>query len=127
MKYIKYFENINIREEKVEKIKLLLLDANECDSWNTFIDSQVLGDCQLIVSDIVSYNIPGVVAIFGHIKLNEDIYSIDEGDYIDKMTHHWAEIDGEIEEFSKGTLKNYIVFNNLYETWCEDDYIYEKI
>lgn len=38
------------------------------------------------------------------------------------MTHHWVTIDGEIFEFSKGTLKNYVNWFS-YEDPDEDDAI----
>ncbi len=54
---------------------------------------------------------PGVITHFGEIEVLEPT---DEEYYNKVMTHHWITIDDEVHEFSKGTLKDYVNFNDLY-------------
>ncbi len=92
----------------------------ERDEWEDFINNQEMGDCQFITKLVVDLakenNISGVDKVFGHIELDEPYYNVEEDEETDVFTHHWNIIDGEIVEFSKGTLKQYIEWNNLYDT-----------
>lgn len=88
-------------------------------SWKEFVDTQGMGDCQNIVSHIMSLNLPGVVKKMGPVAMDDDDY---DDDYSDEPVaapecgnHHWVEIDGHVYEFSKGTLKVDI-------DWGEDIY-----
>lgn len=111
------------QDEKVQLIQDFLIEDYVCDKWIEVLDNQELGDCQSIVHSISKLNIPGVEPYFGEIKimdpLDED-WSKGKRGMI--MTHHWVTIDGEIFEFSKGTLKNYVNWFS-YEDPDEDDAI----
>ena len=60
--------------------------------------------------------IEGVEKHFGHIKLDEPYYNTEDDEETTVFTHWWNTIDGEITEFSKGTLKDFIEWENLYNT-----------
>lgn len=102
----------------IEFIKSELLRVNDYESWEEFVDSQSMGDCQNIVSDIdriaKEYNLP-IEHQFGEIEIDEPFYYGEEESYIDKFTHHWVVINNKIYEFSKGTIKDYIKWSNLYD------------
>ena len=95
----------------VEDIKNQLLDSEGIDNWEEFVNNQKIGDCQGIVSDIKRMNIPEVECFFGELEIQEPK---DENDFNKKMTHHWVEIAGEPFEFSKGTLKDYVEWIDIY-------------
>ena len=126
MKYLKSFnESINEIECIINKIKLLIMEEEDC-SWEHFIDNQELGNCQSIVSGIKRFNIDGVVAKFGEIE----VIDYTEEEYENKvMTHHWVEYNGEVLEFSKGTLKDFVDWNDEYsiEDGGEVNYNYNEI
>jgi len=97
----------------IEQIKKYLVESEDYDSYIDFVDNQVMGDCQTIVSDI-HRKFPEVIKCFGEVEVDEEYY--DEDMISQKfMTHHWIEIDNEIYDFSKGTLKNYINFDSIYD------------
>lgn len=100
-----------------EFIKSELIRINDCDDWEEFVDNQNMGDCQLICSDIdritSQHNLP-VEHHFGEIEIDEPFYNAMEDEYIDKFTHHWISINNNIYEFSKGTIKDYINWSDLY-------------
>jgi len=108
----------------LERVKYSLYEYEGYSSWNEFIDHQRLGDCQGIVSSIIS-EFPQFKKHFGHIKTDEPFYSSEDEEVIDVMTHHWVSLNGIPYEFSKGTLKHYIKFNNLYDINIEDVSIYD--
>lgn len=91
--------------------------------WVDYIDNQDIGDCQGIVSDIVR-NFPICKKVFGEIEIDEPYIDEDDEEQY-KMTHHWITINDTIYEFSKGTLQNYINFDDLYSVNCEDESRYE--
>ena len=91
--------------------------------WIEYVDGQDIGDCQGIVSDIVR-KFPICKKVFGEIKIEEP-YIDEDGEEQYLMTHHWITINDIIYEFSKGTLQNYISFDDLYSVNCEDESIYE--
>ena len=112
-----YFFN---NEWKIKFIQQQLLDLNDYnrDEWEYFIDNQSMGDCQLIVKDVeriaLKYKIEGVEKHFGHIELDEPYYNAEDDEETTVFTHWWNTIDGEIVEFSKGTLQNFIEWEDLY-------------
>lgn len=88
-------------------------------AWEDFVDNQENGDCQGIVSGIIM-NFPQVKKVFGEIEVDEPY--IDEDDVEQTlMTHHWVTINGEIYDFSKGTLKDYIDWDDVYDVIVEGD------
>lgn len=95
----------------IEKIKEELVAVNGASDWGEFVDNQTLGDCQGIVSDVVRMGLSGVVRHFGEIQIDAPL---DKEDFDKIMTHHWVSINGEVYEFSKGTLKDYVDFDDLY-------------
>lgn len=109
----------------VEEIKKYLYESEGHDSWEEFVDRQRLGDCQSIVSDI-KRKYPFVKSVFGEIEIDEPYYD-EEGEEQYKMTHHWIEYKNQIYEFSKGTLKDYIIFDNLYDIDPENESRYQGI
>ena len=82
-------------------------------AWKTFVDNQENGDCQGIVSTII-YEFKTVKKVFGEIEVDEP-YIDEYGDEQTLMTHHWVEINGEPYDFSKGTLKDYIDWVDMYD------------
>ena len=137
-------------KEIIKEIKLLLINdyygehdfkesylSNIDLAWKDFVDNQVMGDCQYICH-IIS-NIEGVEHVFGEIEVDYpsyeevDEYDIDEDDYVESekenyyFTHHWVTINGIVYEFSKGTLIDYIDWNDLYNVDCEDDNRYHTL
>jgi hypothetical protein len=120
---IKLSEFINNRD-LVEKIKEYLYTTEGYDSWEDFVDNQSIGECQYIVSTIIK-NFPEVKKFFGEIEVEEP-YIDENGEEQNLMTHHWVKINGEPFDFSKGTLKNYISFENIYDPEVEDYYIYNE-
>lgn len=112
----------------VEEIQQYLIRFFDHNSWEEFIDNQDMGDCQLIVSIIVrEFENRNVKKVFGEIEVDEPaIYYEEEydenlDDYIEvkkanfKFTHHWVEINEKIYDFSKGTLKDNITWDDLYD------------
>lgn len=114
----------------VEKIKSYLLDYFDYESWEKFIDNQNMGDCQLIVASICR-EFKETNKVFGEIEVDEPSIYYDEeydeevDDYIEVekanylFTHHWIELNGEILDFSKGTLKNNIDWIDIYDVYTE--------
>jgi hypothetical protein len=51
----------------------------------------------------------------------------DDGEIIDMMVHHWVTINDNVYEFSKGTLKDYIDWEDLYSVIPDDDSRYHKL
>jgi hypothetical protein len=113
-------ENLVDEEEFQEKY-----DSNWYIAWIEFVDNQENGDCQGIVSSIVN-DFPIVKKCFGEIEVDEPY--IDEwGDEQKLMTHHWIQINDEIYDFSKGTLRDYITWSDIYNVEVEDEWRYNKI
>ena len=146
---------VNKTENIIKKIQSKLMDDNNYNTWQEFVDNQESGDCQGIVLTIQDMNINEVKTFFGEIKVidgiwdeDQKIYLYDENDYDDDeddaydtisedehqhdttgkiMTHHWVTINGVICEFSKGTLKKYIDWQDLYNVDMDDSWETEAI
>ena len=89
------------------------------EAWKDVVDNQENGECQSIVADIIR-NFPQVTKVFGEIEIDEPYY--DEYDEEQTLvTHHWIEIDGEKYDFSKGTLKDYIDWDDIYDVKPNND------
>jgi hypothetical protein len=73
------------------------------ENWKRFVDEQEMGDCQWIVA-LVNHDFPNTKKVFGHVRA-------DNGKL---MAHHWIEVNGKIFEFSKGSLKEHILWDDLY-------------
>ncbi len=97
----------------VEDIKLYLVKSGDYDDYIDFVDSQSMGDCQTIVADIKRV-FPFVNKIFGEIEI-DDSYVDEYGQIQNLVTHHWVEIDKVAYDFSKGSLKSYIEFDDVYD------------
>lgn len=82
-------------------------------AWKHFVDDQENGDCQGIVASIIN-GFGSVKKVFGEIKVDES-YTDEWGEDQTLMTHHWIEIDGKIYDFSKGTLRDYIQWIDIYD------------
>lgn len=118
----KYKETFTQTENIVDFLKSELIDFYGHDNWKSFVDKQNMGDCQLIVNhigDIAEHNNLDVEVHFGEIELDEEFHNVYENEYIDRFAHHWVTINGEIYEFSKGSLKDYIDWKDLYSVDIE--------
>lgn len=106
----------------IQQIKDYLIAESGCESWEEFIDSQEMGDCQGIVADIIR-QFPSAHKVFGEIEVDNPSY-IDNGEDWEenyRFTHHWIEVDGEVLEFSKGTLQGNIDWSDVYEIEPDED------
>jgi hypothetical protein len=92
-------------------------------AWKKFVDNQENGDCQGIVSRII-YNFKTVIKtikkVFAEIEVDEP-YIDEYGDEQTLMTHHWITINGNIYDFSKGTLLDYINWDDVYDVNVDGD------
>jgi hypothetical protein len=126
-------ESLENSEELIQQIKKSLImetlvDEKEFNelydgdldlAWKTFVDNQENGDCQGIVSTII-YEFKIVKKVFGEIEVDEP-YIDEYGDEQTLMTHHWITINDKIYDFSKGTLRDYITWDDLYDVNVEGD------
>lgn len=126
----KYKESFTGTDNIIQFLKSELIEWYDYETWDEFVDNQELGQCQSICYHLEDlgkkHNLP-VEGHFGEIDIDEEYYNVNEDEYIDKFAHHWITINDKIFEFSKGTLKNYIDFSDLYSVESEDDYIYHQI
>ena len=97
----------------VQQIKDYLTNSEGYESFEEFIDHQIMGDCQGIVQEICRI-FPSAKKVFGEIEIDDSYYD-EYGDEQNLVTHHWIEVDGTPYDFSKGTLKSYIQFDSIYE------------
>jgi len=123
-----YFGENDVKESYLNNIEL---------AWRDFIDNQVIGDSQYICTLID--NLEGIQHFYGEIEVDypsyeeSDEYDVDVDDYIETkkenyfFEHHWITINDEIFEFSKGTLKDYIDWDDLYSIDCEDTNKYNQL
>jgi len=117
----------------VSDIKTELVDYYDYDNWDDFVDDQEMGDCQSICYFIMKSTIDKSMDIshhFGEIEIDDNIYNIYNVKYdehINILTHHWISINGGICEFSKGTLKNHIDYDDVYCVTDVDDWRYKSI
>ena len=111
--------------DKIKAIQRFLIEWYDEPDWKSFVDDQEIGDCQSIVHAI-KREFPEVTSVFGEIEVDEPY--IDEYDNEQTMvTHHWIEINGEIYDFSKGTLRDYIEWDDVYSPESEDYSMYHPI
>jgi len=118
-----YQESLTGTDNIIEFLKSELIECHDYETWEEFVDNQELGQCQSIVNrleDIGKENNLPVEGHFGEIDIDEDFYNVNDDEYINKFAHHWIMVNGEIFEFSKGTLKDYIDFLYLYDVDSED-------
>ncbi|MFW6046757.1 MAG: hypothetical protein ACOCP4_03095 [Candidatus Woesearchaeota archaeon] len=99
--------NLDGYQKKIKEIQNFLVEHYGHESWKEFIENQEMGDCQSIVS-VIAHRFPECVPCFGEIKVDEPFYNIEHDEMCDVITHHWVELEGEILDFSKGTLLLYI-------------------
>lgn len=112
-------------KELVEKIKMFLIKDSGHETWEEFVNGQSLGECQYIVS-IICKEFPEVTPCFGEIQ-TDDTYKDKYGKSQSKFTHHWCEINNIIFDFSKGTLADFINWDDIYEPEILEDSIYFNI
>jgi len=126
-------ENVKNTEGLIQKIKKSLImetlvDEEEFNelydgdwdlAWENFVDNQENGDCQGIVSNIIT-DFKSVKKVFGEIEVDEP-YTDEYGDEQTLMTHHWVTINDKIYDFSKGTLSDYINWDDVYDVNVDDD------
>lgn len=92
--------------------------------WKEIVDDQNIGECQSIVSSIKMWKIPGIKTHFGEIKIE---CPLDEDDYGKQMTHHWVTYKGQPLEFSKGTLRYYVDWEDEYDPYDTYEIKYDEI
>lgn len=101
--------------ELIIKIQNALIEEHGCNSWEEFIDLQEMGDCQSIAHS-VAHDFKDVVRVFGEIEVDQpSVYDVNgrlKENY--RFTHHWLEIDGQIVDFAKGTLRENIDWPDVY-------------
>ena len=116
MKYLKKFIATTVREfmnervddtnKKVSNIKNYLTNYFNGSSWEEFVDSQIEGDCQEITK-VIENKFPFVKRMSGQMDVC--------GEYSDYcMYHYWVEFDNNIFDFAKGTLYDYVNWDNEY-------------
>jgi len=137
LNYLKSYENykndnLTISDNGfsvIDIIKNKLIEYYDSGTWEHFIDNQEMGECQSICNTIIN-NVKidnvNIEKHFGEIEIDDDVYFVDNDEYVDKLTHHWITIDNEIYEFSKGTLKDYIKYDDIYDVENVDDWRYES-
>jgi len=123
----KYQSSFTSSDNIVEFIKS---ELSEGGTWKNFVDNQELGQCQSIVRKIenisIIHNLP-VEVHFGDVTLDDYHNDTNTEEDINTFAHHWVTINDKIYEFSKGTLKDYIAFDNLYEVSSESNKSYDMI
>lgn len=124
LKSYKIFESSN--SDIVDQIKKYIIEDGDYESYEDFIDRQSLGECQSIVAGIIRW-FPQAKKCFGEIEVDE-WYIDEDGEEQNLMTHHWVEIDGIQYDFSKGTLTNYIHFDesDLYDPLVNEEWRYNR-
>ena len=115
------FENLVDEEEFNERFESFE------EAWKNFVDNQEIGDCQEICSPINFKGLSNVKSHFGEIEVDEPSTDFEDGKENYMFTHHWLSIDGQIYEFSKGTLKNNIEWDDLYGVENEGEYRYNEL
>ena len=118
------YENIN-SNNIVEDIKKSLFEYHGEDSWEDFVDNQEMGNCQFIVSYIID-EFPIAKKVFGEIEVDEPYYD-EYGDEQNLMTHHWVTINGFPYDFSKGSLRNYIIWDDVYNPMVDEPERYNSL
>lgn len=109
---------LNEKSEKyIEKIKKYLVNSENARNWKEFVDKQEIGDCQWIVNSIIR-NFSKAKKVVGEMETDEP-YIDENGEYQSKIIHHWIRIGRNEYDFAKGTLKNYIDFDDLYDVGKE--------
>ena len=100
----------------IKMIKAFLVEEFGHESWEDFINSQEMGECQSIVS-FIAQEFKQARQVFGEIRVDEPSIYEEGGELIENyyFTHHWVEIDGNIFDFSKGTLQDNIEWADVYD------------
>ncbi len=109
---------------KPENVMMFLKSeiSEDYNNWEEFVDNQKLGDSYSIVyklEEICKNNDLTVDICFGELEIENEYYNNNNNEYIDRFAHHWVEMNGRIIDFSKGTVKEYIQWNNLYSVESE--------
>lgn len=118
-----YFGEDDVKESYLNNIQ---------SAWEDFIDEQKTGDSEEICNFSLIGDLPGVEIVSGEIEVDYPVY--EEGneydeesdDFIEvekenyKVIHTWVKINNEIFEFSKGTLVDYIDWDDIYDINAED-------
>ena len=125
-----YFGEDDVRESYLNNIQ---------SAWEDFIDEQKTGDSEEIYNSILFSDIPNVQIISGKIEVDypttDEVAEYDEefDDYVETevdnyfFEHTWIKINGEIFEFSKGTLVDYIDWDDVYDVDPEDIGKYKEV
>jgi len=124
-----YFTEEDVIESYFNNIEL---------AWEDFIDDQQLGDCENICDLNLLSDIPNIEVIYGLIEVDYPIYDEileydnESGDYFENeskvyyLPHYWIKVNGDTFEFSKGTLADYIDWDDIYGVETENTERYKE-
>ena len=118
MKFNK-LHNLIENEDIVKKVQDQILKEHDLVSWEEFVDGCSMGECQFI-AQMIPKDFPQIQSKFGEIEVDDE-YIDEDGEEQKLMTHHWNELNGEILDFSKGTLTDYIDWTDKYEVYVSTD------
>jgi hypothetical protein len=99
-------ENVSITKGRVENIKTYLVNYFNHNSWESFVDSQIEGDCQEI-TEVIKTEFDFVKRMSGQMDVCGE-----DSEYC--MYHYWVEFDNKIFDFAKGTLYEYVDWDGDY-------------
>ena len=101
-------------------------------AWEDYVDEQNFGDSQEICNFSLFGDIEGVEIVSGEIEVDYPTYE-EKNEYDEELDdfveveaenyfieHTWVLINGEIFEFSKGTLVDYIDWDDIYDVNAEE-------
>ena len=118
---LSHYRYVKIQDE----IKKYLMDNENRNSWNEYVNKCEIGGCQY-TAHAISGKFPQATNVFGEVEI--DGYADDDEIAQTSVTHHWIEIDGYPYDFAKGTLSNYINWHDVYDPDLgNDDWRYHPI
>lgn len=126
----KYQESLTGTNNIIEFLKTEIINQYGYKNWEEFVKDQKLGETQSIIyklEDIGKLNKLPVKVHYGEIDIDKEYYNTNENENIKKLPHHWLTINDKIFEFSKGSLKQYIEYKELYGVNPENIYRYHQI
>ena len=118
-----YFGEDDVKESYLNNVQ---------NAWEDYIDEQNFGDSQEICNFSLIGDIEGVEIVSGEIEVDyptyeeKTEYDEDSDDFVEIeaenyfIEHTWIKINGEIFEFSKGTLVDYIDWDDMYDVNAEE-------
>lgn len=126
----KYKESFTGTDNIIEFLKNEIINSEGYKNWEEFVENQKLGETESIVyklEDISKLNKLSVNVHYGEIEIDKEYHNTNENENIKKLPHHWLTINNKIFEFSKGSLKEYIEYKELYDVEPENIHRYHTI